>query len=319
MSQEWEEVYVFVNDGRGRFEPRLHLRRQQRRFRIELDHRWPISTSDGDVDVLYSNGDAFDYAPPSGRQLERRAVAREHRAAAVHAITGIADFSGASSPQAGDLDGDGDLDIAVVSAYNDWDDPAAQSLVWLENDGRMRFTLHDVASTPTHLVTLAIGDLTGDGAPDLVTGGMHISWPYDRHVADYDVDEPVERRHPLGMPAWGLAVVAAVAVGGVGRHRCPRAACPRGAAAGARTEAGAGGGPRSDRRRRSRGAARALGDSVGAPGVGLSRQPAARRRPSRPTWSPKRWLPTTGDGRICGRCCSRNVVTRPAPTSPSSR
>ena len=62
----------------------------------------------------------------------------------------------------------------MVSAYNDWDDPAAQSLVWLENDGRMRFTLHDAANTPTHLITLGVGDLTGDGRPDLVTGGMHI-------------------------------------------------------------------------------------------------------------------------------------------------
>jgi hypothetical protein len=30
------------------------------------------------------------------------------------------------------------------------------------------------------LITLAIGDLNGDGRPDLATGGMHMSWPYDR-------------------------------------------------------------------------------------------------------------------------------------------
>ena len=84
VSQEWEEIYVFVNDGRGRFTPHADLRRQQRGLRIELDLAAPISTSDGDVDVLYSNGDAFDYAPPSGRPLERRAVAREHRQRGVH-------------------------------------------------------------------------------------------------------------------------------------------------------------------------------------------------------------------------------------------
>jgi hypothetical protein len=92
----------------------------------------------------------------------------------------IADLTGASSPQVADIDGDGDLDIVVVSAYNNWSDPAARSLVWLENNGRMQFTMHDIASSPTHLITLAIGDLDGDGKPDLVTGGMHISRPYDR-------------------------------------------------------------------------------------------------------------------------------------------
>ncbi len=130
--------------------------------------------------MLYSNGDAFDYAPPKGRRLERPAVARKHAAALTFAYHRIADFAGASSPQAADLDGDGDLDIVVVSAYNDWDDAEAQSLVWFENDGHMRFTLRDLASSPTHLITLAVGDLNGDGRPDLVTGGMHVSRPYDR-------------------------------------------------------------------------------------------------------------------------------------------
>jgi len=40
--------------------------------------------------------------------------------------------------------------------------------------------MHRIAKLPTHLITLAIGDLDGDLTPDLVTGGMHISPPYDR-------------------------------------------------------------------------------------------------------------------------------------------
>ena len=79
-----------------------------------------------------------------------------------------------------DLDGDGDLDIVVVSANNDWDNPAAPSLAWLENNGRQQFTLHTLASSPTHLITLAAADMNGDGRPDLVAGGMHISRPYNR-------------------------------------------------------------------------------------------------------------------------------------------
>ena len=178
VSQEWEEIWAFVNDGRGHFTAKLVWGAAN----ADFGSSWITIVDlnrDGRPDVLYSNGDAFDYAPANRRPwhgvqwLENKGNAQfdYHR---------IADFSGASSPQAADIDGDGDLDVVVVSAYNTWDSPAAQSLVWLENDGRMHFTMHDLASTPTHLITLAIGDVNGDGRPDLVTGGMHISRPYDR-------------------------------------------------------------------------------------------------------------------------------------------
>jgi len=178
VSQEWEEIYVFVNDGHGEFTPTRVFGASNEDF----GSSW-ISLADldrdGDVDVLYSNGDAFDYAPPTGRNwngvqwLENRGGVRfvYHR---------IGDFSGASSPQAADLDGDGDIDIAVVSAYNNWEKADAQSLAWFENDGKMGFTLHPLATSPTHLITLAIGSLDGDPRPDLITGGMHMSHPYDR-------------------------------------------------------------------------------------------------------------------------------------------
>jgi hypothetical protein len=44
----------------------------------------------------------------------------------------------------------------------------------------MRFTMHGIGTAPTHLQTVAIGDLNGTGGPDAATGGMHISRPYDR-------------------------------------------------------------------------------------------------------------------------------------------
>ena len=178
ISQEWEEIYIFVNDGRGEFTTTRVFGAANEDFGsswisvVDLDQ-------DRDPDILYSNGDAFDYAPPKGRNwngvqwLENTGRLRftYHR---------IGDYPGASSPQAADVDGDSDLDIVVVSAYNDWARPTAQSLVWFQNDGGMRFTMRDLANTPTHLLTLAIGDVNADGRPDLVTGGAHMSWPYDR-------------------------------------------------------------------------------------------------------------------------------------------
>jgi hypothetical protein len=178
VSQEWEEIWVFTNDGRGHF--------TQKRIwgstNPDFGSSW-ISVADldkdGDLDIVYSNGDAFDYAPANSRPWHG-VQWLENQGNLQFAFHRIADLPGASSPQVADLDGDGDLDIVVVSAYNNWDDPAALSLVWLENNGRMQFTLHSIATTPAHLITVAAGDLNGDGLADLVTGGMNISRPYDR-------------------------------------------------------------------------------------------------------------------------------------------
>ncbi len=178
VSQEWEEVWAFLGDGRGQFRPQMIWGSSNPDFGsswmavLDFDR-------DGDLDVLFSNGDAFDYAPTNSRPwhgvqwLENKGMMQFefHR---------LADLPGASSPQAADVDGDNDLDLVVVSAYNNWDDPAAMSLVWLENNGRMQFAMHRIASSPTHLITLATGDLDADGTVDLVTGGMHISRPFDR-------------------------------------------------------------------------------------------------------------------------------------------
>jgi hypothetical protein len=64
--------------------------------------------------------------------------------------------------------------------FNDWRRPNAASAIWLENDGRQNFTAWRLADRPTHLATVACGDLNGDGRADVVAGGFHVIEPFDR-------------------------------------------------------------------------------------------------------------------------------------------
>ncbi|MBC8351892.1 MAG: VCBS repeat-containing protein, partial [Planctomycetes bacterium] len=86
----------------------------------------------------------------------------------------IAEFGGAYAAATGDLDGDGDRDVVLVSMVSDWQKPENASIVWLENDGRQNFTLRRIDNQPTHLITVACGDLNRDGRDDVVAGVLKV-------------------------------------------------------------------------------------------------------------------------------------------------
>ncbi|MBW2096673.1 MAG: VCBS repeat-containing protein [Deltaproteobacteria bacterium] len=178
VSQEWEEIYMFENDGKGRFKTRLIYGSTNEDFGssgislADLD-------MDGDPDILYTNGDAFDYIPPGPRPWHG-VQWLENKGKGSFEYHRIGDFPGAYAANAADVDGDGDLDVVAVSCFNDWDKADAQSMIWFENDGHMGFVPHGLASDPTHLLVLDSDDMNDDGRPDLVTGGFYAYPPYDR-------------------------------------------------------------------------------------------------------------------------------------------
>jgi hypothetical protein len=178
ISQEWEEIYLFENMGKGQFQPTLLFGSDNEDFgssgisMADLDQ-------DGDQDILYTNGDAFDYIPPQGKPWHG-VQWLENKGNLKFEFHRIADFVGAYNARPCDLDNDGDLDLFVVSAFNLWSKPESMSMIWLENDGHQNFTSHDITNNPTHLITLELADFNKDGLMDIVTGGMHAYPPYDR-------------------------------------------------------------------------------------------------------------------------------------------
>ena len=178
VSQEWEEIYCFINNGGGNF--------QAKRLWGSSNQDYGSSgisicdaDQDGDEDILYTNGDAFDYIPPQGRPWHG-VQWLENKGNLVFEFHRLCSFTGATNVRPADIDKDGDIDFFAVSAFNLWDKPGSFSFIWLENTGNMQYIRHEIAKDPTHLLTCEPGDFNNDGLIDIVTGGMHTYPPYDR-------------------------------------------------------------------------------------------------------------------------------------------
>ena len=178
VSQEWEEIYCFINNGKGEFQPNRLYGSSNQDYGSSGIALYDLD-QDGDEDILYSNGDAFDYMPPQGRPWHG-VQWLENKGNLDFEFHRICSFTGATNVRAADIDNDGDNDLFAVSAFNIWDDPESYSIIWLENDGTMEFTKHEISKNPSHLLTCEPGDFNNDGLVDVITGGMHTYPPFDR-------------------------------------------------------------------------------------------------------------------------------------------
>lgn len=179
ISQEWEEVHLFRSSRQGgEFQDALVWGSTNEDYGSSGLAVADVNR-DGRPDLIYTNGDGFDYAvrgyrPWHGIQwLENTGQGnfRFHR---------VGNFPGAYAPCAADLNGDGHMDLIAVSGFADWDDPHTASLMAWINDGRQGFTPVPLARSPIKLVTAATGDLDGDGVPEIVTGAFHVFPPFEK-------------------------------------------------------------------------------------------------------------------------------------------
>ncbi|MDA0836127.1 MAG: VCBS repeat-containing protein [Planctomycetota bacterium] len=175
FSQEEEEVWGFENLGNGRFRSRRLF------FTVNFD----IGSAglvksdldgDGDVDLILPVGDDLEdqFATP---QPYHGCLWLENKGNWTFETHRIAQFGGTYAADAADLDGDGDIDVVLVSMLNAQTYPQGASLIWLENDGHQSFRAWRIAIEPTQLVTVACGDVDGDRAADIVTGRLNVMHP----------------------------------------------------------------------------------------------------------------------------------------------
>lgn len=177
VSQEWEEIHLFKNSGNGIFTHHLVWGSTNEDYGSSGITLCDLN-KDGRPDILYTNGDGFDYAQPGPRPWHG-VQWLENVGGGKFAYHRIGDLAGAYSPVAVDLDGDGAMDVVAVSGFNTWENPNAVSMMLFQNDGRMNFTPHVLSHVPTHLLCADAADLGGTGKPVLITGGFHAYPPFD--------------------------------------------------------------------------------------------------------------------------------------------
>jgi hypothetical protein len=180
VSQDSEEVHAFMNDGDGHFQDRVLHGSTNKDYGSSGLTIGDVN-QDGRPDIVYTNGDGFDYATPGSRPWHG-VQWLENQGGGKFVFHRVGDFPGAFSPVVVDLRGSGFKDIVTCSGFNDWNDKNAVSLMCFENDGTNHFTPRPLAHVPTHLIVVKAADLFNDGRIELVTGAFMFYPPYD-HVS----------------------------------------------------------------------------------------------------------------------------------------
>lgn len=180
LSQQWEEIHVFLNQGGGQF--------AATRVWGSTNEDYGCSgltvadlNRDGRTDIVFTNGDGFGPAATPGPRPWHGVQWLENTAEGNFRYHRIGALPGAYGPVVVDLDQDGALDVVTSAAYADWNNQNRNvvSLQWFRNDGRMGFEPVALARTPKDLISVAAGDFDGTGRPALATGGFYIYPPYD--------------------------------------------------------------------------------------------------------------------------------------------
>lgn len=172
ISQEFETVVAFLNEGGGRFRKETIYAAPHPTYGCNGVQLADLN-GDGKIDVLLTNGDTLD--PPPLLKPYHGVTWLKNTGTFPFEPHRLADCYGAGSPVTADFDGNGLLDVAFVTflpgeMFPQRAQRRLDAVVLLEQVAPGEFVRHTLETEACDHLTCAAGDLDGDGRPDLVVG-----------------------------------------------------------------------------------------------------------------------------------------------------
>jgi len=187
FAQGEEGVFLFTNRGQGRFDQKEIIRFPPvyGSSSFELDD----FNKDGFPDILYTCGDNADFSK----------VLKPYHGVYIFLNDGHWNFSqeyffpvnGCYKAMARDFDRDGDLDLAVISFFADYQKQPEEGFIYLENTGNFVFKPHSLTETQQgRWLTMDVDDLDGDGKPDIFLGNFSVAPGFIRSPTPWETAPP---------------------------------------------------------------------------------------------------------------------------------
>lgn len=182
FTQGDERIILFTNRGNGKFEAKNILR-----FQPSMGSSYfelADMNSDGLKDIIYTAGDNGDFSQ----------VLKPYHGVYVYINLGNNKFeqqyfyavNGSFKAIARDFDQDGDVDIASIAYFADFEHRPQEGFIYFENQGNLQFRLS--SSDKARLgrwLCMDAGDMDGNGTVDLVLGNMSVGPTIARSVLDW--------------------------------------------------------------------------------------------------------------------------------------
>jgi hypothetical protein len=171
FAQGEEGLFLFTNKGNGNFDSKELLRFPP----VYGSSYFELAdfNKDGYPDIVYTCGDNADFSgvlkPYHGVYIFLNDKTNHFEQKYFFPINGC------FKAMARDFDGDGDLDIAAISFFADYEHQPQESFVYLENEGNFDFKPYSFAEANSgRWLTMDAGDIDGDGKIDLILGNFSL-------------------------------------------------------------------------------------------------------------------------------------------------